>query len=274
MQEGWDSRTGRVVYDHRVDARRWLGLRSTDDPTRWVLPVTPGICSGLGSLFGGCGLGAAIEALEDLTERPLVWACAQYLAYTTPPAEVELRIEVLAEGRTTTQARVLGEVGDRPIFVVNASLGERDLPEEGQWVEMPDVPAPLDCPRREYRFDPGSTIASRLEQRMAVDAPGTGRTAFWTRMPDLLETSAASLAVLGDFVPMALGQALTAEVNSNSLDNTLRVVNPVPTEWVLVDVRVEAVARGFGHGHVYLWSMDGTLMGSASQSAMIRLWTP
>ena len=30
------------------------------------------------------------------------------------------------------------------------------------------------------------------------------------------------------------------------------------------------VARGFGHGTVYLWAPDGTLMATASQSAIVR----
>jgi acyl-CoA thioesterase-2 len=71
---------------------------------------------------------------------------------------------------------------------------------------------------------------------------------------------------------MGLGQAIPTEINSNSLDNTLRVVDLVPTDWVLVDIRIEAVARGFGHGLLYLWARDGTLLGTASQSAMIRPW--
>ncbi len=255
-----------------MDARQWLGLQPTHNPMRWYLPVTPGICSGLGTLFGGSALGAAIDVLERVAGRPVVWACAQYLNYTKPPSVVDLDVHIGAQGRTTTQARVLGQVGDTEIFTVNASLGSRDMPEEGQWVSPPDVPGPDECPPRELRFDPGNTIASRLEQRMALEAPGTGRTAFWTRMPELLEVSAASLAVLGDFVPMGLGQAVPTEINSNSLDNTLRVANLVPTRWVLVDIRIEAVARGFGHGHLYLWAEDGTLMGTASQSAMIRPW--
>ena len=255
-----------------MNAREWLGLEPTHNPMRWYLPVTPGICSGLGTLFGGCGLGAAIEALERTTGRPVVWACAQYLNYTRPPAVVDLDVHIGAHGRSTTQARVLGQVGDTEIFTVNASLGKRDFDEEGQWVTMPTSPKPDDCPPREYRFDPGNTIASRLESRMAVEAPGTGRTAFWTRMPGLSMNSAAALAILGDFVPMGLGQTLTREISSNSLDNTLRVLHTAATEWVLVDVRIEAVARGFGHGHIYLWAEDGTLMGTASQSAMIRPW--
>ena len=261
-------------YDAAVDSAEWLGIRPTHNPMRWYLPVTPGICSGLGSLFGGCALGAAIDVLEAVTERPLVWACAQYLDYTTPPSVVDLDIVIEASGRTTTQARVSGHVGDTPIFTVNASLGSRDAVEEGQWVTMLAVAPPAECPPREYLWDTGDTISSRLEQRVALEAPGTGRTMLWTRVPDLLEMSAAGLAVLGDYVPMGIGQAVTSDINSNSLDNTLRVVKVVPTEWVLVDVRAEAVTRGFGHGHLYLWSEDGTLMGTASQSVMIRPWRP
>lgn len=269
----WNTFPGLALPCAAVDARQWLGLQPTHNPMRWYLPVTPGICSGLGTLFGGCGLGASIDVLERVTGRPVVWACAQYLNYTRPPSVVDLDVHIGAEGRTTTQARVLGSVGATEIFTVNAALGSRDLPEAaGQWISPPDVPGPDDCPPRELRFDVGDTIASRLEQRMAIEAPGTGHTAVWTRLPDLLEVSAASLAVLGDYVPMGLGQAVPTEINSNSLDNTLRVADLVQTDWVLVDIRIEAVARGFGHGHLYLWAQDGTLLGTASQSAMVRPW--
>ena len=269
----WNTFPGLALRCAAVDARQWLGLQPTHNPMRWYLPVTPGICSGLGTLFGGCGLGASIDVLERVTGRPVVWACAQYLNYPRPPSVVDLDVHIGAEGRTTTQARVLGSVGATEIFTVNAALGSRDLPEAaGQWISPPDVPGPDECPPRELRFDVGDTIASRLEQRMAIEAPGTGHTAVWTRMPDLLEVSAASLAVLGDYVPMGLGQAVPTEINSNSLDNTLRVADLVQTDWVLVDIRIEAVARGFGHGHLYLWAQDGTLLGTASQSAMVRPW--
>ena len=94
------------------------------------------------------------------------------------------------------------------------------------------------------------------------------------RIPDLLEPSAATLAVLGDYVPFGIGQALGEHAGGNSLDNTLRIARLVPTEWVLIDIRIEAVANGIGHGHVYLWSEDGTLMATASQSTIVRWWDP
>jgi acyl-CoA thioesterase len=77
---------------------------------------------------------------------------------------------------------------------------------------------------------------------------------------------------MGDYVPFGIGQALGARAGGNSLDNTLRVASIVPTEWVLLDIRVHAVANGFGHGVVHLWADDGTLLGTASQSTIVRYW--
>ena len=52
-----------------MDAQAFYGLLPTDDPKCWQLPVVPELCSGLGTLFGGCGLGASLVALELTTGR-------------------------------------------------------------------------------------------------------------------------------------------------------------------------------------------------------------
>jgi acyl-CoA thioesterase len=45
----------------------------------------------------------------------------------------------------------------------------------------------------------------------------------------------------------------------------------VPTTWVLVDIKVHGLARGFGHGLVHMYAEDGTLMATASQSCIARI---
>lgn len=255
-----------------MDAREWLGLRPTHNPMRWYLPVVPGISAGGAFLFGGCGLGAAIEAMEGSTGRPVIWATAQYLSFARPPDVMDIDVTIASHGRYTTQARAVGHVGDSEILTVNAALGSRPFPERGQWVTRPEVPPPDECERREPRRVVSESIMMRLDQRWALRDGRNGRTAVWTRMPDLLGVSASSLAVLGDYVPLGLGELVEAEITSNSLDNTLRVANVVDTEWVLVDIRIDLINHGFGHGTVYLWAEDGTLMATASQSAIIRLW--
>ncbi|MBI2711174.1 MAG: thioesterase family protein [Actinobacteria bacterium] len=263
-----------------MDARRFLGLAPTHNDHRWYLPIVPGICTGHMFLFGGSGLGAAIEALEGTTGRPLIWATAQYLSYANPPSIMDIDVTVPVTGKAITQARAVAHVADREILTVNAALGHRDLPASGAWPTPPDVPRPAECERRTMRFEVEDSINQRMETRLALGramdeldgTPSDGRCALWGRIPELTEPSAASLAILGDFVPFGIGQALGERAGGNSLDNTLRIARLVPTEWVLVDIRVDAVANGFGHGSVYLWAEDGTLMATASQSAIVRYW--
>ncbi|HZM38880.1 MAG TPA: thioesterase family protein [Acidimicrobiales bacterium] len=267
-----------------MDARTFLGLEPTHNPMRWVLPVTPGISTVGPFLFGGCALGAAIAAMEGTTGRPVVWATAQYLSYAHPPSILDIDVTIGAAGHSVTQARVVGHVADTEIVAVNAALGIRDLPVEGSWVEFPKVPPPEDCEVRGPRFPGTESIMDRIDVRLAsarswneIDghpAPA-GRSMLWARMPDLLDlSSGASLAILGDYVPFGIGQALGRAGGGNSLDNTLRVYRLVPTEWVLLDIRIHAVAHGFGHGAVHLWSDDGTLLATASQSTIVRLMDP
>jgi acyl-CoA thioesterase len=247
---------------------------------RWVLPVVPGISAGGAFLFGGCGLGAAIAAMEHSSGRPVIWATAQYLSYAKPPSVMDIDVVLATEGHQITQARAVGHVGNEEILTVNAALGHRPLEATGQWAARPDVPGPDECEPREFRFDQSGTIAERLDIKMAsgrgmdeLDGrQGDGRCVLWARMPELLEMSGAALAILGDYVPFGIGQALGLRAGGNSLDNTLRVAKLVPTDWVMLDIRVHAVANGFGHGVVHLWAEDGTLLATASQSTIVRFW--
>ena len=263
-----------------MDALAFYGLEPTDDRTHWRLPVIPTLCSGLGALFGGCGLGACVEALEQVTGRPLVWATGQYLSYARPPAVIDIRVDEVVRGHQISQARAVASVGDDEILTVNAALGHRDVPHIGEWAEMPVVPPPMECPPREPMDRPDASIMDRIDMRMAnarpfdqLDGtPGDGRCALWVRLPGLLELSAATLSIVGDYVPMGISQALGKRAGGNSLDNTLRVARRVQTEWILADIRVHAIADGFGHGLVHLWAQNGTLIGTASQSTIVRNW--
>ena len=200
-----------------MDAPAWLGLEPTHNPMRWMLPITPGISTGHQFLFGGCGLGAAIAALEGSSGRPVVWATAQYLSYANPPAIMDIDVTLAVTGKQVTQARAVGHVGDREILTVNAALGQRPLEAGGQWAEMPAVPAPDDCPKRMPRMPGNDSIMERIDVRLADalsfdELPGPpqpgGRSALWARIPDVLDMSAATLAILGDYVPFGIGQAL------------------------------------------------------------------
>ncbi len=264
-----------------MDSRSFLGLQQSHNPFRWHLEVTRGISTTGNFLFGGCGLGAAISALEGTSGRDVVWATAQYLSFAKPGEVMDVDVTLAVVGHQMTQARAVCHVGNREILTVNAALGHRPIDASGQFETMPAAPPPDECERRAHRLPTDGTINDRLEQRLAKGrpldeldgTPGDGQTLLWARLPDVIEgVDATALAILGDFVPMGVGQALGVLGGGNSLDNTLRVVHLVPTEWVLLDIRVHAVERGFAHGLVHMYAEDGTLLATASQSCIVRFW--
>jgi len=246
-------------------------------PRTWILPLTEDECSGAGRLFGGTGLGAAVRALEADAVRPLVWATAQFISHAVPGEDLALEVELLAEGRATTQARARGHVDGREVIAVFATLGRRDVARSGVWVFPPDAPPPEDCPPFPSRSATRS-VSANLERRLVrgrtVDhepAMDDGRVAMWVRVPDHLVVDPAFLAVLGDYVPWGGRDAVGGGLGGGqSLDNTLRVVDPVDTEWILVDVRVGSLVHGYAHGTVHLWAQDGHLLATASQTCQFR----
>jgi acyl-CoA thioesterase II len=245
------------------------------------MEVTKRICTTGDFLFGGCGLGAAISALEGTSGRDVVWATSQYLSYARPGEVMDIDVTIAVEGHLITQARAVCHVGNREILTVNAALGDRPFPESGQWEKMPVVLPPEQCKPRPARVDWSDSINGKMDQRFAKGrendeldgTPGDGQTLMWARIPEVIEgVDAAALAILGDFVPMGVGQALGIRGGGNSLDNTLRVARLVPTEWVLLDIRAHVAQRGFGHGLVHMFAEDGTLLATASQSCIVRFW--
>lgn len=263
-----------------MDVRDFLGLQSTHNPHRWVLPIVPNICTRADFLFGGCGLAACVAALEATTGRPLVWATAQYLSYANFPSIMDIDVIIPVAGKQTTQARAVGHVFDREVLTVNAALGTREFEFEGQWSVMPSVPAPADCPPMPPWPGVEGRIDTRFEIRIAHGSVGRrdgepsadGRSALWVRVASGLEMSAAALAIVADWMPSGIGQALGRWAGGNSLDNTVRILRPVPTTWVLCDIRIDGVQRGFAHGHILLWSETGVLMATGGQSAIVRVF--
>ena len=214
------------------------------------MPVVPSLISGTGALFGGCGLGAAIEVMEQVTGRPCIWATAQFLSYALPPAVLELEVTEAVRGHQISQARVIARVGDSEILTVVGALGTRPNPLAGQWATRPDVPPPADCPPRPlmnrhagHDHGPPRVEARRRASRTGSSpaSPGSGNASLWVRLPELTDASAAALAIIGDFVPFGIGQALGQRAGGNSLDNTLRDRAPRPDR---VGARRRPRARG------------------------------
>jgi acyl-CoA thioesterase-2 len=269
-----------------VDALTFLGLEPSSDPLRWRLPVTSGVSTPGQFLFGGAGLAGAVAAMEHAAGRPVVWAAAQYLSYAPTGSVLDLEVTLAVVGHHTTQARAVGRADGQEILTVNAALGRRNLDLTATFVARPDVPGPESSRPRALTDEFSGTVLERVEVRLArgrqhheLDGTGgDGRCALWARLPGQLpgqpDLSSAWLALLGDYVPSGVAQALGRPAWGNSLDNTIRVLRLVPTEWVLCDIHILGIANGFGHGRAHLWSQEGTLLGTASQSVIVRFPRP
>lgn len=256
----------------------WLGLESTNDPHRWSMPVASRHATSSEFLFGGAGLGAAITALEAGLGRPTVWATAQYAAHARVGATVQIELEILHEGPRTTQARAISRVDDDAVIVTNAALGRRDLDLFEVYPTLPPVTSPDDS-EPHIRTRPGDSIFKRMDQRYTrstgedLGGPtghGPGRVCMWNRAPDDMPTSTATLAILGDFVANGISRVTGRSLSSNSLDNTLRVIDTRPTDWYLLEIEISSIRNGFCHGDVHVWTEDGNLLAVASQSLVVR----
>lgn len=258
-----------------------LPLDQVDDRT-WDLPVTLDLCSGLRSLWGGCGLGAAVLVTEQASDRPCRWATVQYLRPIHPGSVLRLT-STARDGRSLTQAQVVGTVDGEQVLAGLVALGgggTNDL----QFVRPPDdVPPPEDCAPRSMplRVDPAGTFLARFEQRWA-QAPralredgvrGTGRTRVWVRLVEPLPVDRPALAALADLAPSAISEALGEHAGGVSLDNTVRygrVGEVEPGGWVLIDLTVEAVVADVAQLSARLFDTAGTLLAVAEQSAVVR----
>ncbi|MGH9046860.1 MAG: acyl-CoA thioesterase [Acidimicrobiales bacterium] len=266
-----------------MNAREFLGMTGLDDERlRWELDVEPGLSTPGEFLFGGCGLAAGIVAMEQASGRPTVWASAQYLSFAATGSHMDIDVVLAAVGRRTAQARAIGRVGDNEILTVNGALGAHSGPLARVWTEPPKVDRPENCPTRgafggpltETIFDKVDTrqaLGRSFEEMMTGEAlQGPAESAIWARLPGHLEPEAAGLAIFGDLVAGGVSQVVGRPTHGSSLDNTLRVVELSPTEWVLCDIHIVALAGGYAQGHSYLWSEEGRLMATASQSMSVR----
>jgi acyl-CoA thioesterase len=93
--------------------------------------------------------------------------------------------------------------------------------------------------------------------------------AIWARVVGEEATTPAKLGFLADMVPVTVARACGVLGAGTSLDNSMRVGALVDTEWVLLELIAHTSVAGLGHGEAWLWSPEGTLLATASQTAKL-----
>lgn len=280
----------------QVDAATFFNLRRDDaEATRWVSAISPGISSGNRTLYGGSALAIALEALERTCGRAAIWATAQFYGFARPGDRLVVDADLVVTGDHHTQARARGWIDDREIFIVAAALGRRALPIDRAWPEPPALPPWERWQQRDLPDWAAGSIFEQLEVYLCpalvdtqwahlvrddvlLDIPDTpdarrarrtGRSFVWVRVRDLDPCSAA-LGLIGDLLSWGPRTAVGAPLAGQSLDNSLRIAAIAPTEWYLVEIQTQRIAHGVAYSIGHIWSEDGVLLGTASQSQVAR----
>lgn len=255
-------------------------LQATDESGRWTCAYSPFVLTPGRNLQGGAGLAAAVMATETAAGRPVVWATAQYLSFAAGRDPVDLEVTLEVEGHRTTQARCVLSRDGTEVLTAHMALGSRTFVPGGTWVDRPVLRTPDECEPFRF-FTPGNgDLGDIVEMRLAygrqisdlLGRPGGAAMAFWCRVAYGRHVpTVGELAFIGDFMPIAFSEPYGKRYAGTSIDNTLRVGARVETEWVLLDCRLEQVVGGFGHGRAHLWSEDGSLLGTATQTVSMRM---
>ena len=283
LDGGGDCTERRLTIVVAMDTRTFLGLEPTHNPFRWKLPVTAGICARRATSCSAAP--GSVRRSRHSRARRVGSACGppRSTCRTPKPGEVvDIDVTIAVEGHQITQARAVCHVADREILTVNAALGERDSMASGQFETMPRRAAAARSARTRHVSE-----TSRHDQRPARAAdgqgpavedldgtPGDGQTMLWARIPDVIDGVDATDArrarrLRADGRRSGARRSRAAATASTTRCASCRLV---PTEWVLLDIRVHAVERGFGHGLVHMFAEDGTLLATASQSCIVRFW--
>ena len=251
----------------------WLGLERSGEG-QWSFELTPPLSRMDGNLYGGTGIAVTVAAMEAETTRDALWATVQFAGTAEIGERIECHVEVLAQGRRTSQVRLTGTTNGRVVLAaIGATGAHRDGPVELQIGTMPDVPGPDAAAPWGHAWREGGMppigwlmLAEVREVELATD-----RFAIWARMREH-PPSRATLSFLADLVPSAVVRAAGFMGAGTSLDNAMRFGRFTDTDWVLVDFDPWFATGGYLHGGARLWAQDGTLLAFASQTASAIVW--
>ncbi len=270
----------------------FLGLVPGDGPGRFHFTVDDRLGRLDGRLYGGAAIAISIAAAEEVSDRHALWMTTQFVSTVGQGDKVWVVAEVLAPGKRTNQVRVTGTGADGDVVFASLGATGRHRPDglTGEFERAPTVSGPDDSDLWKGPFvdaakaagielparrNPGEGVGFEtvIEMRAAAiidhPDPGPGRMCLWVRRRDAAPITPALAAYMADMVPISIALAGEVLVGGTSLDNTIRIGSFVDSEWILLDLRPHLAVGDYGHGLAHVWSREGHLMATASQTASL-----
>tara|TARA_B100000427_G_scaffold239922_1_gene202793 strand:+ start:9863 stop:10654 length:792 start_codon:yes stop_codon:yes gene_type:complete len=250
-----------------------IKLTPAEDRLHWSLKVTSDVAGATGTLHGGCGLAASAAAMEAACDRPIVYISGQYLSRAPVGSDVTIEVEELAVGNRVTQAAASVTCGGAVVLRASAALGGHDLQIDRGWRQIPTVPSPEDCPRRQATSETGHSFTDYSDIRLAGQMPGEAAVYYWARLERGLTSSTAGLIALADLIPSGMRVSLGKAFRGSSLDHAVRITSLEESDWVLIRIEADAIRNSVGHGRAEIYSQSGSLLATGSQSFAISAIT-
>ena len=246
----------------------WSPQLSLNNENKFKLLASPQACVGPAGhefIMGGVAQAAAIEAAEIVADKPLLWSTIQFVNAGLLNQSIDIEVEVLGGGRSISQVLVTLMADGTLLQTMSAALGGREGTER-QFVSMPTVVAPEDCPiRTDLDHNNDQDLIAQFERRVPFEAPDEGLGAMWIRSKDGLPITAGLLAITSDFM---LGLH-PESFRGTSLDNTFRVFSKRPTEWILCVTQMSGFRDGAAMGVTHQFTQDGQLLSVSSQTGLL-----
>ncbi len=246
----------------------WQSVRRSDAPSIFDFPIINSVCVGAPErqfLMGGCGLGAGIWALEQVSELPILWASVQFVGAPLLGSQCTIETEILHNGRRSVHGRASIIQDGKPLHIISGSHAKLDKPDSATYLSMPDVPPPEDCESLgDKLYVEVENLQQRIDIRWAGNDPDTGRGYLWFRSVDGLPMTASWLSIIADYMPAPH----PATNRCTSLDNVIRIHQLAESEWVLGECLVSEYRNGHFHGAINLFSRDGVLLATGNQTGL------
>ena len=255
------------------DSTSFLRLQPAASRFQWSLPVTAEVAGATGTLHGGCGLAAAAVAMERTTDRRVSFVAGQYLARAPVGSEVTIDVDELAVGNRVTQAAAVCSCDGVVILRASAALGGHDLGVDKVWPRPPEVLPPEECPSRAPTSESGHSFTDYADIRLAGQSPGDPVVHYWARLRSGMASSPEALIALADLIPSGMRVSLNMGFKGSSLDHTVRIASTEQSEWVLIRIEADAIRNSIGQGRVKIYSQNGKLLATGSQSFAISAIT-
>lgn len=247
-------------------------------------------------LFGGQVLGQTlVAAARTVPAGRLVHSLSAY--FLRPGAvdrPLDFEVEVMRDGHTFSNRRVITRQGDTVIFQLTASFQAPEGGLDHSAAPPVDVAEPEACPPLhevlERQFGASGRLVSEwdaLDVRLAARpdlVEGGGNMKAWVRtrqpMPDDPLLHSAVLAYLSDITLLSVStiphevEFLSPAMQAASIDHVMWFHRPVRVdEWLLYDMTSPSAshARGFATGRLF---QAGRAVASCAQEGLIRVLTP